>query len=195
MEKNPHHLILGELIDFLTGRTLTDTHDERYRQKLARHLVTNLGYDKEDIMKEVKVPVTAGGQKATLKMDFLVNLGGRTCMAIKYAPGSLVTRRLSNLAFSRIIQPYQVPVMVTTNGEDAEVIDGGTGKVFGHGLGAIPKKQALLSLDPETSFPVIFADRFDKASRIVYACEVSGACPCDTDICVAETSQDSVSGK
>ena len=29
-----HHLILGELTDLITGETLTDTHDERYRQKL-----------------------------------------------------------------------------------------------------------------------------------------------------------------
>ena len=34
-----HHLILGELIDFITGETLQDTHDERYLQKLARLLV------------------------------------------------------------------------------------------------------------------------------------------------------------
>ncbi len=35
MEKNPHHLILGELTDYLTEETLADTHDERLRQKLS----------------------------------------------------------------------------------------------------------------------------------------------------------------
>ena len=34
-----HHLILGELTDYLTGEPLTDTHDERLRQELAKWLV------------------------------------------------------------------------------------------------------------------------------------------------------------
>ena len=46
---NGHHLILGELTDFITGETLKDTHDERHRQKIARLLIRRLGYFKEDI--------------------------------------------------------------------------------------------------------------------------------------------------
>lgn len=128
MEKNPHHLIMGELTDFLTGEILADTHDERYRQKLARLLV-KLGYAKADIEKNRGVIIRAGGRRASLKVDFLVYKNGAAVMMIKYAPGSLVTRRLSNLALSRIIFDYQIPVVVTTNGEDAEVICGTTGKV------------------------------------------------------------------
>ena len=39
MEKNPHHLVLGELSDFLTGEKRIDTLDERYLQKISKHLV------------------------------------------------------------------------------------------------------------------------------------------------------------
>ena len=49
-----HHLILGELIDFITGETIQDTHDERYRQKLARLLVEHKGYVKKEIEPAVK---------------------------------------------------------------------------------------------------------------------------------------------
>jgi len=38
--------ILGKTLDFITGREITDTDDERYRQKLARILVEKKGYDK-----------------------------------------------------------------------------------------------------------------------------------------------------
>ena len=34
-----HHLIYGHCNDFITGETVVDTDDERYRQKLARFLV------------------------------------------------------------------------------------------------------------------------------------------------------------
>ena len=39
-----HHLILGELDDLITGESIKDTHDERYRQRIARLLVDEKGY-------------------------------------------------------------------------------------------------------------------------------------------------------
>jgi len=183
MEKNPHHLIMGELTDFLSGSSLPDTHDERYRQRLARMLVNDLGYKKKDIKPNREVVIRAGGQTAKLKIDFIVFSADRAVMMIKYAPGSLVTRRLSNLALSRIIFPYQIPVVVTTNGEDAEVIVGATGKVAGEGLSAVPGIGDLIHELPESLVPVS-AQLADKASRIAFACWIDGACPCDTDVCV-----------
>ena len=107
-------------------------------------------------------------------------------MLIKYTPGSLVTRRLSNLALSRVIRPYQVPVIVTTNGEDAEIICGLTGKLTGQGLEAIPSKIKLEKISSSEAFPAISDSMYEKASRIAYACEVDGACPCDTDVCLIQ---------
>jgi len=182
MEKNPHHLVLGELSDFLTGEKRIDTHDERYRQKISKHLVQTLGYEKKDIRQNEVVTITAGGQKARIRVDFLVIEEDRTCMLIKYAPGSLVTRRLSNLAISRVMRPYQIPVVVTTNGEDAEIISGLTGRVTDQGLGGIPPKNDIEKIKRSMGFPAISSDIHEKASKIVFACEVDGACPCDTDV-------------
>jgi len=183
MEKNPHHLVLGELCDFLTGEKRIDTHDERYRQKISKHLVQTLGYAKEDIQQNILLIITAGDQRASIRIDFLISQADKTCMLIKYAPGSLVTRRLSNLALSRVILPYQIPVIVTTNGEDAEIINGLNGKLIGQGVDLIPSKIKLEKLDASASFPSISESLHEKASRIAYACEVDGACPCDTDVC------------
>ncbi len=183
MEKNPHHLVLGELSDFLTGEKRMDTHDERYRQKISKHLVHTLGYAKEDIQQNILLTISAGNKRAGIRIDFLINQADKTCMLIKYAPGSLVTRRLSNLALSRVILPYQIPVIVTTNGEDAEIINGLNGKVTGQGLDSIPPKKTLEKLNTADSFPAISERLHEKASRIAYAFEVDGACPCDTEVC------------
>ena len=59
-----HHLILGELIDYLSGDVLPDTHDERYRQKIARLLIETLGYEKLEIISRRQLIVTAGDKKA-----------------------------------------------------------------------------------------------------------------------------------
>jgi hypothetical protein len=186
MEKNPHHLVMGELTDFLTGEIRPDTHDERFRQKIARLLVQACGYDRSDIETRRKVIIQIPEKQAFLRMDFLVRSGHRTGMMIRYAPGSLVTRRLPNLALSRIVHSYQIPVVVTTNGEDAEILDGLSGKVRAQGLDAIPDKQSLSGLTGPAAFPVISRALFEQASRIAYACEVDGACPCDTDVCTLD---------
>lgn len=181
MEKNPHHLVLGELSDFLTGEKRIDTHDERYRQKISKHLVQTLGYAKEDIRPNILVAIAAGDQRASIGVDFLINQADKTCMLIKYAPGSLVTRRLSNLALSRVILPYQIPVIVTTNGEDAEIISGLTGKLTDQGLDGIPSKTELEKINRPDSFPAISESLHEKASRIAYACEVDGSCLLNDD--------------
>lgn len=186
MQENPHHLVMGVLTDYLTGETVPDTHDERFRQKIARHLVQVCGYGKKQIVSRKQVIITTGKKNARLWMDFLVSIGDKTGMMIRYAPGSLVTRRLPNLALSRLVYPYQIPVVVTCNGEDAEVINGVTGKVTGQGFDAIPDRQILKALDMAASFPKVSQTLHDKASRIAFACEVDGACPCDTDVCILE---------
>ena len=183
---NPHHLVLGELEDFLSGRILPDTHDERYRQKIAQILVLEKGFDKKDIEAGIDLEITAGTRKARLKVDFLVHHKGRSVMLVKYAPGSMVTRRLSTLALSRVIRPYQIPFVVITNGEDAEIMDGDSGNVTATGLDHLPDLEAVRRSIISFSFDPVGQVIFDQASRIVFAFEIDGACPCDSDVCILE---------
>jgi len=180
---NGHHLILGELADFITGEIIEDTHDERYRQELARLLVNRKGYLKNEIRPRRDLLVTAGDKSAIVKIDFEVNLAGRTVMIIKYGPGSLVTRRRPALAASRIFAPYQIPVVVVTNGQDAEIIEGASGKVISQGLDRIPAKTKLVQTISKSEFNRISAHQAEVESRVVYAFEVDGSCPCDDTIC------------
>ncbi len=178
-----HHLILGQLDDFITNETLEDTLDERYRQKLARLLVENKGYLKDEIRPRWELFIKAGNNKAVVQVDFGVILSDRVCMIIKYGPGSLVTRRRPALAASRLLVPYQVPVIVVTNGEDAEILNGSTKKVISSGLGSIPSKSELIKIAEGAHFEPISEDRAEMESRIVYAYEIDGSCPCDDTVC------------
>ena len=178
-----HHLILGEQVDFITGEIIKDTHDERYRQKIARLLVNQKGYAKTDIEPRKALVVQADDKKAVLKVDFIIRLEQRVSMVIKYGPGSLVTRRRSALAVSRLIAAYQVPVAVITNGQDAEIISGLTGQVIASGLDAIPDRQALVRQAIEKNFKPISEKQAEMESRILYCYEVDDSCECDEDIC------------
>ncbi|THB80423.1 MAG: adenosine deaminase [Desulfobacteraceae bacterium] len=186
IKNNDHHLSLGETTDFLTGETIADSHDERYRQKIAKLLVHECGFDRSMIDKATPLIIHVGGRKSSIKVDFLVRVGGRISMVIKYNPGSIVTRRQTCLALSRIIAPYQIPVAVMTNGEDAEIIDGNTGEVTANGLARMPGSESLDAIASAHPFEPLPDKTVELASRIVQACEVDGACPCDTDVCVIE---------
>jgi hypothetical protein len=175
---------MGNLDDFITGETPKDTHDERYRQRLARLLVNSKGYLKSDIEARKSLIIQAGENRAAIKIDFLINLAGKGCMVIKYGPGSIVTRRRSLLSISRIMEPYQIPIAVVTNGEDAEVVEGLSGKVISRGLETIPSKSQLIEIAADNNFKLITADRAEMESRIAYCYEVDGSCPCDEDICI-----------
>lgn len=178
-----HHLILGTLTDCLTGEILDDTHDERLRQKIAKFLIEKKGYSPSDITPRFKLLVQAGIKKAILPIDFYITLSGMIRMIIKYGPGSLVTRHRPSLAASRLIAPYQIPVVVVTNGIDADVLDGFTGNVISSGLNSIPERYELLQTTSLKEQIVISKNRADIESRILYAYEVDGSCPCDDTIC------------
>jgi len=178
-----HHLILGELDDLITGEIVKDTHDERYRQKIARLLVDRKGYLKNDIEPRKSLLVKAGENRAIIKIDFLIKLSDRLCMIIKYGPGSLVTRHRPVLAASRLAAPYQIPVAVVTNGEDAEILEGSSAKVLSRGLANIPSKTELNRFAAGANFSKIPAERAAMESRILYCYEIDDSCPCDEDIC------------
>jgi hypothetical protein len=178
-----HHLILGELTDVITGEVLEDSHDERYRQKIARILLSDKGFSKAEISPRNPLTVTAGKRRGRIRVEFTVAVEGKTGMMVKYGPGSLITRHRPALAMSRLLAGYQIPVVVVTNGEDADVLDGSSGRLMGTGFGAIPTRPALVEIMGRTPFDPISPRRAEMEARIVYCYEIDGSCPCDTDIC------------
>jgi hypothetical protein len=180
---NGHHLVLGDLTDYITGETLADTHDERYRQALARLLIEQKGHDIKDVKPRQPLIVRAGDCRAVVTIDFVVSVADRLAMVIKYGPGSIVTRHRPALAVSRLLAPYQIPVAVATNGEDADILDGATGRVIDHGLENLPRRSDLKEITDNFFFEPIPPERAQMESRVVYAYDVDGSCPCDETIC------------
>jgi hypothetical protein len=87
------------------------------------------------------------------------------------------------LAASRILAPYQIPIAVVTNGEDAEVLEGASGRVISRGLETIPSREQLIEIVSADLFNRIPAERAEMESRILYCYEVDGSCPCDENVC------------
>ena len=76
-------------------------------------------------------------------------------MVIKCAPGALISREREVTAAARLLEPYQIPLAVASDGADAVVWDAVTGKIIGEGIAAIPTKaQAMALFDTSTVVPM-----------------------------------------
>lgn len=178
-----HHFIYGNCTDYLTGETIVDTDDERIRQRIARFLVEEKGYDKAAVIPRRKIETLFAGQFVISAIDLTVMVAGKALFIVRYGPGSLVTRERPALAAARVLEKeYQIPFAVVTNGLDAELLDTASGKVLDTGLGAIPDRQQAEDLLATTVFlPPADDVRREKELRILNAFDVEACCaggPC-----------------
>jgi hypothetical protein len=178
-----HHLILGQLTDCISGRILDDTLDERHRQQIGRLLVDQKGYPKAEITSRHEVEVRTPDKCARLLVTYMVKLADRIAMLIQYGPGSLVTRHRPALAMARLVAAYQIPVVVVTNGEAADILAGDSGTVFAKGLENIPSRDHLLERIQGLTWPAVAPERAIMEARILMAYEVDDRCPCDDSVC------------
>lgn len=178
------HLVLGRTTDFLTGRTVVDTLDERIRQNIARFLVENRGFGKEEIESRISLPVTVDGDTETVVIDFAVRIGGKTLMIVRFGPGSLVSRQRATIAAARLMErDYMVPWAVITNGEDAHLMDTRTEDVLGTGMEAIFSRRELLAKTGNAEAVRISEKRREKESRILFALDVLSRRECESYTC------------
>jgi len=135
------------ITDFVTGREVPNVGAEENRQAVEKWLVKEKGYGKEDINVDVNIDITVAGEPYHSQVDLVVSPdGGDTrFMVIKCAAGSLGSREREIVAVARLLDKYQIPCAVVSDGKTAIVLDTVTGKKIGDGLDAIPSKQEAIT--------------------------------------------------
>jgi hypothetical protein len=157
-----HHIVYGTLFDYLTGEELVDTDDERTRQDLARWMVEEKGYSKDNLEPRRGIETLFAAQFVRSNLTLTVILEGKRIMVIRYAPGSLVSRERSAIAAARVLEEdYQIPLAVVTNGKDAELLNTINGQVIAAGMAAIPDLKKARELFPT----LVFRERLDEKKR------------------------------
>jgi hypothetical protein len=136
------------ITDFVTGREIPNIGAEENRQAVAQYLVGEMGYSKDDIEMDVKIEMDIAGETYDSQVDLVVGVeGGRLrIMAVKCAAGSLGSREREILAAARLLDEYQIPYAVVSDGKTAIVLDTISGKKIGDGMRAIPSKEAGVRL-------------------------------------------------
>jgi hypothetical protein len=141
-------------IDFVTGKKIPDIGSEANRQAVEKFLVAEKGYAKDDIAVDVRIELVIAGTPYQSQIDLVVQVEGTRFMAIKCAAGSLGSREREILAAARLLDNYQIPVSMVSDGRTAIVLDTLSGKKLGEGLDEVPsKKEAIEKLDREELQP------------------------------------------
>ena len=138
------------ITDFVTGKGLPNIGAEDNRQAIERFLVEQKGYLKEDIQIDADIEMIVAGELYQSQLDLVVSVdGGRTrFMAIRCVAGSLGSWEREIVAAARLLDNYQIPFSMVSDGKTAIVLDTVSGKKTGEGMDAIPsKKEALEKLD------------------------------------------------
>lgn len=177
------HLILGQLADHITGEMLPDTLDERIRQGIARVLIDEKGFTRNEIRTRRALNVEIDGKTGTAVADFTIEIDQRPGMVIVYGPGSVVTRQRPALAVARLLADRIIPVAVITNGREAVVMDARSGKTLAEGMAAILSRDELLAAMNSSPDATLSPGQREKEERILYAMEILTRKECETYTC------------
>jgi hypothetical protein len=131
------------ITDFATGEKVPHVGAEANRQAVERILITEKGYAKKDIEVDAPLEVTIGNETYRSSVDLVVSVDHIRYMAIKCAPGSLGSREREIVSAARLLDKYQIPVSVVSDGKTAVILDTVSGKKIGEGLDALPSKKTL----------------------------------------------------
>lgn len=131
------------VMDYITGKEIPDIGSEANRQAMERFLIEEKGFSREDIEVSLPIAIDIDGENYQSCVDLVVCVADRRLMAIKCAAGSLGSREREILAAARIIDTYQIPFAVVTDGKTALLLDTQSGKKIGEGLQKIPSKKKL----------------------------------------------------
>ncbi|HHP7233029.1 MAG TPA: type I restriction enzyme HsdR N-terminal domain-containing protein [Desulfobacterales bacterium] len=132
--------------DYITGEMIAEVGAEGNRQKVERLLVEQKGYRPRDIEVDAEIAFDIDGRPYRSTVDLVVSPdGGRTrFMVLKCVAGSLGSREREVVSAARLLDRYQIPLAVVSDGDTAIVMDTLSGEKIGEGLGAIPSREAAV---------------------------------------------------
>lgn len=154
------------IIDYITGAAKPNIGAEDNRQKVERHLVDVLGYAKSQIEVDAPITVEIDQELYSSTVDLVVYTRGKRIMAIKCAPGSLDSREREVIAAARLLEAYQLPLAVASDGLTAFVWDAVSGQKIGQGLDAIPSKALAEELCDHYTWPALEPSRASREKLI-----------------------------
>lgn len=163
--------LLGKRVEM--EEHLSDLGMSQVQQRLIEFLISEKGYSEKDmeVNKEFSVHISDGPSDVSfnVKADIVLKLNDVRFFIVKCVMSSMESWERHSAAFCRVVESYQVPYAVVTDGEDARVIDAVSGKLLSLGLDSIPSRDEAQELIKKTVFTPFPKERCEKEKRILHA--------------------------
>lgn len=150
------------ITDFITGKPVRNVGPEASRQIFEKFLVTEKGWDRQDIKIDQKIVVQFKGEDYCSKIDLIVFLNDKAFMAVTCVAGSIGSYEREILAGARLVYSSRIPYAVSTDARDAVVLDSLTGRKIGEGLDAVFSKKKALEISDAVACTPFSPDRREK---------------------------------
>ncbi|RJQ21540.1 MAG: hypothetical protein C4560_03545 [Nitrospiraceae bacterium] len=137
-------------------------------------LIEAKGYSDSELETDREFDVTVDGETAKSKVDIVISIDCMRLVSIICSADAVVSRERHALACARLLESYQIPFTVITDGMDAIVLDTVSGNVIGESPAAIPSKEQLVVLMAQTEFRELPVNRVEREKRIVRAFDAIG---------------------
>lgn len=153
--------------DFVTGQPVPNVGAEANRQAMEKILVQEKGFLLSDIEVDAGIEFSIAGDPYRSRIDLVISANGRRVMAVKCAAGSLGSREREIVAAARLLDAFQIPLAVVTDGHTAIVLDTLTGKKIGEDMAAVPTKAQAVQLIKNAA-PVAFPENKREREKLVF---------------------------
>lgn len=166
-----HETSLGRVVcDYLTGEEIEETSYEDCRQALAKLLVEERGYPRENLRPKVGINFLINGENYCRVADFVVyDDEGMPLFLIFYTAGQPGTFDREVVSAARLVEGGPAPLVTATNLREAVLHEVKTGAQIGRGPDeALPRWEHLQSLLQEHEAPQMTEQQLERERRILY---------------------------
>lgn len=154
------------ITDYITGQKVPNIGAEANRQAVERYLVEEKGFKKQDVQVNVPIQMQIRGQTYRSSVDLVVMLDEKKMMVVKCAAGSLGSREREIVSAARLLDVYQIPLALVSDGISAILLDVANGQKIKEGMTAIPTRRELMNQFKEVSFVPLTGERREREKLI-----------------------------
>lgn len=170
MEVIMHEVSLNQVItDYLSGESIELTTYEDIRQSLARFLVEEKKYPRENIISKYPLKIDLGDDSYVIQVDFVIMYQDKPVMILAFCPGAVSTFITQYLCLARIFSGSPVPYVIVTDSMDASLMDVKTKKEICRGYHCFPGWEELVKMAENAGSFTIPPERKEKDKRVAYA--------------------------
>jgi len=139
------------------------------REMVFEYLLVEKGYSRDEIETDKAFEVIVDDMAEKAAVDYTIRIGGRRFMAVKCSPGALESRERHLISFARVVDEYQIPYALVTDGVQARLLDTLTGKLISEGLDSIPDRLQAGKMAEAAGRIRYPQERMEKEKRILLA--------------------------